>query len=250
MRELLAAWTATALLAGVSADAVSAAPPSPPPPNPPLTGETLQGSAISNPVANCATGSYSFDVTGTAVGPYAGPFTESVSVTQSNLASVPLDIAVPLGNARIDASSGAVATLSASFMITSPTGTVTGTKTLALPNTVVSTCGDSALVTSAGISQRVPAYYLALNGPPGSLSYSATITSPLGTSTDGGTTDIAATFLAIQNIGQFAAAFTENFASTGPVTPPAGPGNSPGTEPGKGCGDQNHAHEKSGECKK
>jgi len=85
-------------------------------------------------------GTFHFTATGTADGPYAGPFTETGSVTVG--------------------ADGALTAFTASFTISAPSGTVTGTKTL--------TSGTERCI----VGQTVDAT--------AQLTYQATITTPAG----------------------------------------------------------------------
>jgi len=118
-----------AVLAGIlavvlgSGTAYAKAPSTPPP----LSGEMLNGATIMSSCTQNSPTSYTviWMVSGTATGPYAGTFTESGNIT----------------NPTSGVMSG-----SASFQIMSPSGTVTGTKTMAhqTPNTGTS-CGGPGL---------------------------------------------------------------------------------------------------------
>lgn len=94
---------------------------------PTLSGEILNGGMIMSSCTQNSPTSYTVNwtVSGTATGPYPGTFTESGSIT----------------NPTSGVMSG-----SASFLITSPNGTMTGTKTMAhqTPNTGTS-CGGAGL---------------------------------------------------------------------------------------------------------
>jgi hypothetical protein len=219
-------------------------------PNPPLTGETLTGTGVNNIVLNCgaSTPSYSFDVSGVATGPYSGTFTEHVSVQQGPGLTVPFTFNPSAGTEiRIDAANGPLDRFDASFTITSPTGTVEGTKSLLTGAAAFSQCADFETVTFLGATFTEPAQLTRVSGSAGTLDYRAAISSPLGQSTDGGTTDIDSVQWVSSLAGPIAPfTFVENFVSTGPLT---GPGNSPGTQPGKGCGDANHIHTDRSDCK-
>ena len=175
-----------------------------------LTGEVLTsggpGSPNGIPVTtyNCnpsGTSNFAFSTSGVAVGPYPGTFTETGTATMG-----PADPTTQLGP---------VTSFQAQFTITSATGTVTGTKTLASnPLTAVAFCNQigGQLVADA--------------------TYQAHISTPTGSADDQGTANTTqfnmcpdtATCGTIGNIGS---AFYESFASTnivqGPPPPPPAP---------------------------
>lgn len=134
-----------------------------------LTGETLTSLPDAAATGTCSrqgSSTYTFTVSGTAVGPYPGTFTETGTVT----IGPQTEEFVP-GQFR-----GPLTAFQAQFTIISAAGTVTGTKTL-IPNQPspfnVGVCSDGGSGAQA-IANR--------------LSYSATITPPIGpTHTDQGT---------------------------------------------------------------
>ncbi len=86
---------------------------------------------MNNVALNCGALSpaYSFDVSGIATGPYSGTFTEHVSVQQGPSVTVPFALNPNPGTEiRIEAADGPLDRFDASFTITSPTGTVEGTR--------------------------------------------------------------------------------------------------------------------------
>jgi hypothetical protein len=99
-----------------------------PPPTPTLSGETLNGTSITSSCTQNSPTSYTINwtVSGTATGPYPGTFTETGTITNPTTG---------------------VLTGGATFQIASPTGTVTGTKTMAhqTPNTATSCSGNGGL---------------------------------------------------------------------------------------------------------
>ena len=138
---------------GASAASAQTAPPT-------LSGELLiGGGGIDNTCGD--TGSFSITVSGDATGPYPGTFTESVSGTVQ-------------GNGNPISATDTVQSLTATFTINSPTGTVTGTKTLT--NSVYGCYHDSS-------NFAVQA----------NTAYQATIHTSTGNYTDQGTAFIQAT---------------------------------------------------------
>lgn len=131
-RSLLRAGASIAI-AGLAWPVVAATAASGTPP-PTLTGEFFLGapsvSATCNPTG---TSSISFSVSGSAVGPYAGTFTETGAATIGPLTS-PLFVNGFQG--------GPVTNFDSFFTIDSITGQVTGTKQLELPSTVFGLCYD------------------------------------------------------------------------------------------------------------
>jgi hypothetical protein len=107
-----------------------------------VRGSTLTGTCIGSGV-NPSKGSFDFSVSGTAAGPFPGTFTESGSFTTSP--------------------SGIVNDFSSTFTITSPAGTVTGSKRLAETDSTArcSLVDGGVFVTTA----RIPTTYTAtING--------------------------------------------------------------------------------------
>ena len=155
MRRVLLFGAALASIAAAFVEPVSAqtAPPT-------LTGETF---TISPPqvTASCnpgGTSSISFTVSGVAVGPYPGSYTESGTVL----------IGPQLGPPFVNTyAAGPVTSVDASFTITSPTGQVTGTKSLPAPT-----------VDAYGICQTLPAgSFYEVCACALSLAYTATVDS-------------------------------------------------------------------------
>jgi hypothetical protein len=172
---------------------------------PTLTGEYLSsGTAASTTSFTCdtqGTSSFTFTASGVAFGPYPGTFTESGTVT----VGPQTDEFLP-GQFR-----GPVTSFDAQFTITSPLGTVTGTKTLAAPLTPVSNVGGCGPFGAQVIED---------------LDYTATITTPLGTFTDQGQSantqfNICAVGLDCGTSPGNQGQFSEWFASQEPVTEPA-----------------------------
>jgi hypothetical protein len=126
--RLLLLTVATGLLASLIAVTAVAAPQVP---APTLTGETFLGglftaeqSSVTVTSASCnpsGTSSFTYQASGPATGPYPGTYTETGTVTLG-----PQTIAGTPPN-------GIVTSWTASFRITSPTGSVTGSKSL-VPN--------------------------------------------------------------------------------------------------------------------
>ena len=237
----------------VTATATAAKPPPPPPNNPTLTGENFTGTITSVSNMNCNQGdtssSYSFDASGTAIGPYPGTFTEHVNVSQTNNGISSYPASFPGGiDATFNENQGTLSQLTANFTITSATGTVMGTKTLTANAGDFGVCASSATISIAGFPfGTTPAEdFIAQSG---NLTYNATITTAAGTSQDSGTASLAADQLSLPLVAPTAGPFQEDFASGVVLPPPGGPGNSPGTQNGKGCGDKNHAHTRMDQCK-
>jgi hypothetical protein len=146
-----------------------------------LAGETFTSEAVRpSTVTGACTGngdegSFNFSVSGTAAGPFPGTFTESGSFATLR--------------------SGFLSDFSSTFTITSPSGTVTGSKRLA-GDTGTASCspfGDSVLVSTSGLA----------------TTYIATIN---GAQRNTGT----ATVSVEGSLGE-PPIFSENFASTGEV---------------------------------
>lgn len=218
----------------------------------PFTGPTT-GLCSTNPATGAT--SYSFDLEGLATGPFAGSFTESIQVTIGPATGV-----LPLGpfpgdgfgpgpaNPSQFIEAGQLLSFDASFTIESPTGDVSGTKTL---SAVVPADPAHAGVCDEFTNSPSPA------GPVSgaykdvrafNLSYEATITSAEGTFRDEGTSEAQGRQGHIEGAGGGVVSdvndFGETFVSTLPGPTPVK------DKPGKGCGDKNHTHEREGECKK
>ena len=137
----------------------------------PLTGENLLASELGTPGTSTVTGTcnplgtstFTFIVTGEAFGPYPGTFTENGIVTLGPFGVGP---------------SFAATSFESTFTIESVAGTVTGTKTLTglgAP-TSLGLCGTAAFPTGEANSLHFA----------GTLSYTASITTPTGSGTDSG----------------------------------------------------------------
>jgi hypothetical protein len=228
---------------------------------PTLTGEVLQqhtafaGTTTGNCSTDPATGatSYSFDFEGPATGPYTGSFTESIRVTIGPATGV-----LPLGpfpggfdpgpaNPSQFIAGGQLLSFDATFAIESPTGNVSGTKTLSAvvpaDTTHAGVCAEFTNMPSpvgpvSGAYKDVRAF---------DLTYEATIISAEGTFRDEGTSAAQGRQGHIENAGGVVSDvndFGETFESSlGEPTPVE-------VKPGKGCGDKNHTHEREGECMK
>jgi hypothetical protein len=155
-----------------------------------ISQEIGQGSEVSESVVTgtcelVGSSEFHFTITGEAVGPYSGTFTESgILVTD------------PLG---LDTS------FESTFTIDSPAGTVEGSKSLVVSNLAI--CGNVA-VGSGGPN----AVWFE-----GSVSYTATITTPAGTREDSGTASVSFQDFDLPDLGLVNGhSFTETFASTDP----------------------------------
>jgi hypothetical protein len=133
----------------------------------PLTGETLLASEIGNPGTSTVTGTcdplgtstFTFTITGLATGPYPGPFTETGTIV--------------LGPFGVPGNPLAATSFESSFTISSPAGTVTGTKSLeGFAAASLGLCAEAGAADSLRFE--------------GNVGYSATITAPSGTGTDSG----------------------------------------------------------------
>jgi hypothetical protein len=160
----------------------------------PLTGESLLASEIGNPGTSTVTGTcnplgtstFNFTVTGTATGPYPGTFTETGTVTIG-----------PLVNAT---------SFNSTFTINSPAGNVTGTKDLTgFEATSLGLCGTAAFPTGGADSLHFE----------GTVSYTATITTPTGTGTDSGESFVNLQDAQVRGVEGFNGfAFAESYTST------------------------------------
>ena len=140
-------------------------------PPPTLTGESFAAGLFTTPAglgsiavtsANCnpaGSSSFSYQVSGPAAGPYPGTFTETSTVTMG-----PQNIPAGFSNPT-----ALITGWTVSFTITSPAGSVTGTKTLPAGTTGVGIC-TTASQSPVGVEQ-----YAANVVPPG-LAYQAMIT--------------------------------------------------------------------------
>jgi hypothetical protein len=136
-------------------------------------GQCVQATATTcNPAGNSTV---SFTAEGTAVGPYAGTFTASGSVTFGPQV-------LPSFTGIVPSPAGANTSLTESFTIQSGTTTITGTKQLAadvipfVPGTGLGSC------------RSLPGGYA--NADEASATYSATITNPAGSHTETGNTEL------------------------------------------------------------
>jgi hypothetical protein len=187
---------ATAILSSVFAAPAAAGGPYPNKTPQTLTGEVLLASEIPGPGTSTFSGTcdplgnstFQFTVTGLAEGPYPGTFTESGTITFG-----------PFGVVEVGFG---VAAFNASFTIQSAVGTVTGTKTLATPNTGFGACGVFAFPTG-GIDFE------------GNVVYQAQITTPGGSATDSGTSFVNYGDTGIRGVPGFNGFnFDESFTST------------------------------------
>jgi len=193
-RSLVAAMLPVMTLLGFGASSTMAAPPTPAPPPPTMTGETFTANASPSDLFDfpCAVGSYTvtFDVSGTAAGPYTGTFEETGTLSYT--------ITPPYATAN----HGTVTDFSATFTVTSDTGTVTGSKALdptAAPGTV--TCGHHSS-TAGFIVSAVP------------TTYTATIGTPDGNYQDEGTSTVDLSWSRGGRTGQItSSSFNESFLS-------------------------------------
>jgi hypothetical protein len=162
----------------------------------PLTGETLITSEAGAPGTSqvdgtcnpLGTSTFTFTVTGVAVGPFPGTFVETGTFTLG-----------PVGFP--------IESFEATFTITSPAGTVSGTKTLAGATSIGSgVCGAFAFGGTEAEAVDLQT----------GVRYSAQITTPGGTATDSG--DSVVNYDETQLRGEAAQSngfsFTENFTST------------------------------------
>jgi hypothetical protein len=162
----------------------------------PLTGQVLITSEAGDPGTSEVSGTcnplgesdFTFVVTGVAIGPYPGTFAEVGSFTLG-----------PVGFPLV--------AFEAEFTITSPAGTVTGTKTLeGVTPTHIGACGEFVFsgAEAEAVNFQVP------------VRYTATITTPGGTATDQG--DSFVSYGDTQLRGEAAQgngfAFDEGFSST------------------------------------
>lgn len=123
-------WALFALVAAIAAPAAAALSP------PTLTGEFFSGFPIDVVTASCdpsGTSTISYFTTGIAVGPYAGTYTESGTVTVG-----PTLLPSFVNGFQFSA----LETLTAFFTIDSPTGQVTGTKHLVVTGAARGACYD------------------------------------------------------------------------------------------------------------
>jgi hypothetical protein len=158
-----------------------------------LTGETLAASELPPVGSSTVTGTcnpltnstFDFTVTGAATGPYTGTFTESGTFTVG-------PVLMP-----------GLLSFDSTFTITSPQGTVTGTKTFTGPLNV-GLCGLAAFPPPASLNAH---------SIQGALSYTAQITTPTGSGTDSGTSVVTYQDTGLRGLGN-GFSFDENFTST------------------------------------
>jgi hypothetical protein len=210
-----------------------------------LTGEQLTGTTPQALRASCdITGSstVAFTVGGVATGPYPGTFSAAVVIRigpQTGAAA-----ALGLGG-------GSIASYREDFQIQSPNGTVVGAKTLLADVGNLGQCREFNGEQPA--DYPIPSVNLNgyLYGAVAQLSYEAVFQQGRGRPAfDRGTS--RATFSASRvtccpnesgrDLVTLSAtgAFVEEFSS--------GPATEPDTRPGRGCGDDNHRHERREEC--
>ncbi len=166
----------------------------------PLTGESLLASEIGNPGTSTVTGTcnplgtstFAFTVTGLATGPYTGTFTETGTVT--------------LGPFGIPGNPFAATSFESTFTIESAAGTVNGTKSLAgFASTSLGLCGSAAFPTGGADSLHFE----------GTVSYTATITTPTGSGTDSGESFVNLQDAQVRDTPGFNGfAFAESYTST------------------------------------
>lgn len=162
-----------------------------------LDAETLsavdQSTALSFPCSSLGSYTASFDLSGTAAGPYPGTFTETGTLSYTLSTGTPSQF------------SGSVNAFTANFTITSPDGTITGTKTLQ------STVGGGSVVCGHGPGS-ISAGFIVSALP---TTYQAIIATPGGTYQDQGTSTVGLNY---ERTGQFGQTNTstlaESFAST------------------------------------
>jgi hypothetical protein len=192
VRSLVAAFLPVTTLLAFGTSSIMAMP-APPPPT--MTTETLAATSSPSDLFDfpCAIGSFTvpFDVSGTATGPYTGTFEETGTLSYT--------INPPYATSN----SGTVTAFSATFTITSDTGTVTGSKVLdpsATPGTV--TCGRHSS-TAGFIVSGIP------------TTYTATIGTPNGNYHDEGTSGVDLSWSRGGQYGQITrSTFAESFQST------------------------------------
>jgi hypothetical protein len=226
-RIRVGAFVTLSLLGAAAALPATAATPAPPLA---LTGEALNGT-ITDLVENCATGSLSFDVSGSASGPYAGTFTAHVEVSSTSTASPPFSVQYDLGAGIVVEYNAAVrstTTISETFEIRSADGEVlvSGSKTQVNPGAFY--CAQNAHVAVGGFDFGTPsATFAQLQTAPDGLAYSASIPTTDGVYTDAGTSTLAAVdIVAPSDIAVVIDnEFHETFTSTS-LTPPV-PAQSP-----------------------
>lgn len=152
-----------------------------------ISQEIGQGSEVSESIVTgtcnlIGSSEFQFTITGEAAGPYSGTFTESGTLVTD-----------PLG---LDTS------FESTFTINSPAGTVEGSKSLIASNLAI--CG-SAIGGPNAVSFQ------------GTVSYTATITTPNGTREDSGTASVTLQDLQVRDVENFNGhSFSETFTSNDP----------------------------------
>ena len=168
---------------------LSAAPASAQPLPSDLTGETLQATSAPTVTISCnptGTSSGTFSVTGTAVGPYPGTFTESGSFSFGPLGGVN----VPPQGPEFT-SFGQMTTFNANFTITSGTTRITGTKVLGL---FISPAGGAVGLTftfGSCSDVNLPAGSTTVVDVAANTTYQATINEPAGQFADNGGAEVS-----------------------------------------------------------
>jgi hypothetical protein len=166
----------------------------------PLTGEVLITSELGDPGTSEVSGdcnelgesTFTFVVTGVAIGPYPGTFREEGTI-----------VVGPFGVPEVGF---APVSFDATFTITSPQGMVTGTKTLTDPPPPgFGACGEFV---GAGTEAEAIDFQ-------GNTAYTATITTPGGTATDTGLSFVSYADTQIRGRADFEGfSFGESFTST------------------------------------
>jgi hypothetical protein len=183
----------------------------------PLTGETLITSELGDPGSSFVTGTcnpedestFEFEVSGVAVGPYAGNFSEHGTITMGPALA---------GFQPVSFQS--------TFTITSPAGAVlvTGTKSL-VDGAGAAACGEFASDTG-----NAEAIVFQAN-----VEYEATITTAAGSAEDSGVSNVDYSDLQVRGVEGFNGfTFVETFVSTAPAP---GGGDDDGDDDGGGGDD-------------
>jgi hypothetical protein len=173
--RLLAVLAVLALIGAIAPTALASTPSG-------LTGESFYGTPITQLTASCdpdGISTISYTTSGTASGPYPGTYTESGLVTIG-----PLTLPQYVNGFQF----GPVTSLSATFTINSPNGTVAGSKQLDPSAVVPGLCYDFTDRTLPGGSPTVSGTFRELM-PASSgfgLTYTATIVTATGTALDSG----------------------------------------------------------------
>ena len=162
----------------------------------PLTGEVLTQPGVSPQTrpSGCThnadgTTTYTFATQGFANGPYPGTFTANVTVTVGPQTG---SRTFQAGPATVTLAAGTLVRFDERFTITSPNGTVTGTKTLIASGTGLGSCHN---FNNTPVTIGTPGGPLTINltgvekYATASLRYVATITTASGSFTDRGTSE-------------------------------------------------------------